>query len=104
MNSVEQRQAGAAPGINNAVSRIAALLAVAVFGALLNGFFQTALSGHLDRLELAPVVRTGIEAQRSKLAAIETDDMRARQAVEESFVSAYRTILWWQQGWLSRAR
>jgi hypothetical protein len=39
-------------------------------------------------------VRANIEGQRSKLAAIETEDAQARQAVEESFVSGYRTILW----------
>ena len=94
MNSVDQGHAGVASGINNAVSRIAALLAVAVFGALLNGVFQSDLNRQLDRLALAPAVRADIESQRSKLAAIEAKDTRAQQAVQESFVSGYRTILW----------
>ena len=94
MNSVDQRHAGVASGINNAVSRIAALVAVAVFGALLTGVFQATLNRQLDSLKFAPAVRANIERQRSKLAAIETKDARARQAVEESFVSGYRTILW----------
>jgi hypothetical protein len=94
MNSVDQRHAGVASGINNAVSRIAALLAVAAFGALLSGAFQATLNRQLDGLGLAPAVRANIEGQRSNLAAIETKDARARRAVEESFVSGYRTILW----------
>jgi EmrB/QacA subfamily drug resistance transporter len=93
MNSVDQRHAGAASGINNAVSRIASLLAVAVFGALLTGVFQATLNRQLDGLGLAPVVRENIEQQRSKLAAIETKDERARRLIEESFVSGYRTVL-----------
>lgn len=92
MNSVDQAHAGAASGINNAVSRIAALLAVAVFGSLLNGVFQSALDRRLDRL--APVARTEIGAQRSKLAAIETRDTGARIAIDESFVAGYRAVLW----------
>jgi EmrB/QacA subfamily drug resistance transporter len=94
MNSVDERHVGAASGINNAVSRIAALLAVAIFGVMLNGAFQSALSRKLDALPLPPAVRADIERQRFKLAAIETKDVRARQAVEESFVTGYRAILW----------
>ena len=94
MNSVDQRHAGIASGINNAVSRIAALLAVAVFGAMLNGIFQSSLNQELDRLALPPTVRADVERQRPKLAAIETTDTSAHQAVDESFVSAYRAILW----------
>jgi predicted MFS family arabinose efflux permease len=94
MNAVEQRYSGTASGINNAVSRIAGLLAVAVFGALLSGVFQSALERRLDRLDLAPAVRTQIEAQRSRLAAIETDDARGRQAIEDAFVVGYQMVLW----------
>ena len=92
MHSVDQGHAGVASGINNAVSRIAALLAVAIFGALLSWVFQTALDRQLE--SFPPVVRAGIESQRSKLAAIETQDTRARRAIEESFVAGYRTVLW----------
>jgi EmrB/QacA subfamily drug resistance transporter len=94
MNSVDQRHAGIASGINNAVSRIAALLAVAIFGAMLNGLFQSALGRKLDALSLPSAVRAEIQGQRSKLAAIQTKDVRAQKAVQESFVSGYRAILW----------
>ena len=96
MNSVGQSHAGVASGINNAVSRIAALLAVAVFGALLSWVFQTALDRQLE--SFPPAVRADIESQRSKLAAIETQDTRARRAIEESFVAGYRTVLWLAAG------
>jgi len=94
MDAVEQSYAGTASGINNAVSRIAALLAVAVFGVLLNGVFQSALERRLDRLDLAPAVRTQIEDQRSRLAAIEVKDPRGRQAIKDAFVVGYQMVLW----------
>jgi EmrB/QacA subfamily drug resistance transporter len=94
MNSVEQQHAGIASGINNAVSRIAALLAVAVFGAMLSGVFQSALGRNLETLSLPPTARAEIESQRSKLAAIPTKDVRAEQAIRASFISGFRAIAW----------
>ena len=94
MNAVEQSYAGAASGINNAVSRVAGLLAVAVFGALLSGVFQSALERRLDRLHLSPAARAQIEAQRSRLAATETNDPSGRQAIDDAFVAGYRMVLW----------
>ena len=93
MNSVEQRYAGTASGTNNAVSRIASVLAVAVFGALLNGVFQSYLDRRLETLAVPPEERAQIEAQRSKLAAIETENPRAREAVKEAFVDGYRMVV-----------
>ena len=98
MNAVDQSHAGVASGINNSISRVAGLLAVAVFGALLSGVFETALGQRLDRLDLPPDERSQIEAQRSKLAAAETNDARGRQAINESFVAGYRTVLWVAMG------
>jgi EmrB/QacA subfamily drug resistance transporter len=94
MDAVDQSYIGAASGINNAVSRIAGLLAVAVFGVLLSGVFDRALERRLDQLDLAPPVRAQIEAQRSRLAAAETSDTRGRQAIDDAFVLGYRAVLW----------
>ena len=94
MNAVEQSHAGTASGINNAVSRVASLLAVAVFGALMTGVFQNVLDRELDVLALAPAVREQVWAQRSKLAAAEVGDARGRQAIDKAFVAGYRAVLW----------
>jgi len=98
MNAVAPDFAGAASGINNAVSRVAGLLAIAVFGALLGGVFDRELDARLDQLRLAPEARARLDAQRSRLAAAETEDAAARRAVQESFVAGYRTILWLAAG------
>ena len=98
MNSVDQNLAGTASGVNNAVSRIAALLAVAALGALLTDVFQSALDRKLNHLGVAPAAKAQVEAQRSRLAAAETDDPLARQAINESFVAGYRIVLWVASG------
>jgi EmrB/QacA subfamily drug resistance transporter len=98
MNSVDQNHAGTASGVNNAVSRIAALLAVAAFGALLADAFQSALDRNLNHLGVSPAATAHVEAQRSRLAAAETDDPLARQAIDEAFVAGYRIVLWVASG------
>jgi EmrB/QacA subfamily drug resistance transporter len=94
MASVSQNRAGAASGVNNAVSRIAGLLAVAVLGFVLITAFNRNLDSRLNHLSVASELRREIDSQRSKLAAIQTTDSDARRAIGESFVAGYRSVLW----------
>ncbi len=92
MNAVSQDHAGIASGINNAVSRVAGLLAIAVLGVAMSAGFNRALERQFTILNVEPDVRAGIDAQRRSLAAAHTTDEKGRQAVEQAFVSGYREI------------
>jgi EmrB/QacA subfamily drug resistance transporter len=98
MNSVPQERAGVASGVNNAVSRVAAVLAIAVFGLVLSIVFNKSLDAGLTHLNTSPEARQQVEAQRSKLAAIEAPDPAAGQVVRKAFISGYRAVLWLAAG------
>jgi predicted MFS family arabinose efflux permease len=93
MNSVTADRAGVASGINNAVSRVAGVLAIAVLGAVLYAVFNRALDRHLATLPLPATVRAEIDSQRRDLAAAETADARGREAIQLSFVAGFRYVL-----------
>src|SRR6202030_397921 len=71
MNSVDARFSGAASGINNAASRVASLLSVALFGLIMTSMFDRDLHNQLEQAAVAPRVIEVVERQRDKLAAIE---------------------------------
>jgi MFS family permease len=94
MESVPSSEAGVASGVNNAVSRIAGLLAIAVFGLILAAGFNRALSRSLAQMQLTSAVRRNAEAQRSKLAGAQISDQLVRHAFDEAFVVGFRDVIW----------
>jgi EmrB/QacA subfamily drug resistance transporter len=99
MNAVPQNRAGIASGINNAVSRTAGLLAVAVLGIVMLHSFNSHLDQKLQTLAVPPEVTQALADQRAKLAAAEipknVDPALGQtliQAIAESFVSGFRRV------------
>ena len=99
MGAVGQEFAGAASGINNAVARVAGLLAIAIFGIVMVDAFAARLDRQLESANLPPPARQELQANRTKLAAIEIpttlDPSRAvelKAAVSSAFLFAFRLI------------
>lgn len=100
MGAVAQEHAGIASGINNAVSRTAGVLAIAVFGIVMLQAFNSHLNARLTSLEFTPETRRAVDEQRVKLAGIEipenlSDESIAalKRVVRESFVRGFHFIL-----------
>ncbi len=94
MNAVPESESGLASGVNNAVSRLAALLAIAVFGAALVTVFNYSLDHYLAPLALNPDLRAQIDAARPQLAAAHNPNPVIQHAITESFVSGYHFVIW----------
>jgi MFS family permease len=94
MDSVPSKDAGVTSGVNNAISRIAGLLAVAIFGLILSAGFNRALSRSMAQMPLTSAMRQTADIQRSRLAGAEISDTRLKHQFDEAFVSGYRDVIW----------
>ncbi|MFY9911960.1 MAG: MFS transporter [Candidatus Sulfotelmatobacter sp.] len=100
MNSVEQERVGIASGINNAVARVAGVLAIAVLGIVMVAAFAHSLRNSLSSLNLKADVVHELESNVPRLG-----DLRAppgvdpqtgamiRAAVVQAFVFGFRVIM-----------
>jgi EmrB/QacA subfamily drug resistance transporter len=100
MGAVEERHAGVASGVNNAVSRTAGLISIAALGIVMTGAFARNFNARLQALDLPAETRAALEAQSSRLAAINIPDelnvetkQAIKRAVEESFVGGFRVVI-----------
>ncbi len=81
LNSVPERHAGVASGINNGVSRMAGLLAIAVLGAVIAGSFSSRVEAEVAEAGLSSGARAALEAAESNpLAAPRTVGLSQREA------------------------
>jgi EmrB/QacA subfamily drug resistance transporter len=106
MGAVDARHAGSASGVNNAVARVAGLLAIAVFGVALARTFDARVTPRLDGIGLSQPARRDVDRELSRMAgadvthlSIPRPEQRAiRAAVDEGFVSAFRLVMLWAAG------
>jgi EmrB/QacA subfamily drug resistance transporter len=99
MTAVDRDRSGVASGINNAVARVAGLLAIAVFGIVMVNAFAMRLDHLLGSIEAPQGAHDKVRAERTKLAAIDLADQvapefrdEARAEVSDAFVFAFRII------------
>jgi EmrB/QacA subfamily drug resistance transporter len=100
MGAVEERHAGVASGVNNAVSRTAGLISIAALGIVMTGAFARNFNARLRALDLPTETRAALESQTSRLATINIPDelngetkQAIKRAVEESFVGGFRVVV-----------
>src|SRR6266568_1279754 len=100
MGAVPANRVGIASGINNAVSRTAALLAIAALGIVMLHVFSRSIDSRLSKLEVSAEVQHSLDDQRISLAAaalpqdIEPSMRQVlKQAIDESFVNGFRRVM-----------
>jgi len=96
LSSVEAGHSGLASGVNNAVARVASLIAIAAIGAVVAGSFQSRLDSDLAGNRLGAPARAAVAVDRgrplvTKVSNIPTVDRAAvRTALVDASVHAFR--------------
>jgi len=100
MGSVDQDRSGTASGINNAVARVAGVLAIAVLGIIMVHAFSKKLEKDLSRSALPQSVKAEIQSRSSRLAALEPPQQLEETAknyvhlvVKHSFTFGFRIVI-----------
>ena len=93
MTSVQSNHAGVASGINNAVARVAGLLAIAVFGVVLAREFNGSIEPKLNQSALSRDARAQIKNELPKMAGADLSrisiDQRQKSAVKADIGTAF---------------
>jgi EmrB/QacA subfamily drug resistance transporter len=92
LSDAEESNAGIASGVNNAIARIASLLAIAAIGAVLSSQFSSALNQRLDHATLSPSAQIAVaDARKQTLTHVDPAraGVRVAMAVQSASVQAF---------------
>jgi EmrB/QacA subfamily drug resistance transporter len=89
LDSVDEHRVGIASGVNNGVSRVAGLLAIAILGAVISAHFGTALDANLGNQPLSSQGKSIVtDAKAQPLAVPDTEDLPPPEANRVATASA----------------
>ena len=101
MESIEQDRAGTASGINNAVARVASLLAIAVLGVVMIAEFGAHLNRGLATVAMPEGLRSELQSEAARLGALKPPagvEPATKAAIESAIVAAFlfgfRLMMW----------
>jgi EmrB/QacA subfamily drug resistance transporter len=92
LSDADEGNAGIASGINNAIARVAGLIAIAALGAVISGQFKSTLGQRLAAVPLSPSARTVVaQARQQTLARVDPARVGAfvAHAVQDASVHAF---------------
>ncbi|HEX8806036.1 MAG TPA: MFS transporter [Candidatus Aquilonibacter sp.] len=92
VNAVNPEHMGIASGINNAVSRIAGLLAIAALTVVLAVIYDASIARSLDAMHASPGARAAVAAQRDRLGGAHFADPVLQRASIGAFENGYRGV------------
>jgi EmrB/QacA subfamily drug resistance transporter len=100
MGSVNQDRVGAASGINNAIARVAGVLAIALLGIVMVKAFSSRLNNSLAHFLLPPAILQELHADEIKLAGLQipaglnlSTKAAIRESIREAFVFGFRIVM-----------
>jgi predicted MFS family arabinose efflux permease len=100
MSSVDQNRTGVASGVNNAVARVAGVLAIAILGTVVVRLFSYSLNRSLTNALLPPAMLRYVQSNEVKLAGMDLPSrldahttVLIRAAISHAFVFGFRVVM-----------
>ena len=100
MDALDPALAGTASGVNNAVSRVAGLLAIAALGIALVATFYASFDRRVAKLGLSPAAMATVTRERGTLATgkapqalAAADRSRVQSTQRDAYVSGFRVVM-----------
>ena len=91
--AADARHSGIASGINNGVSRVAGLLAIAILGALIAGKFTSTIDSNLAGKQLSPQAERSVSDAKDKPGARDEVEQLKAQALARAEAAGHSTCV-----------
>ena len=92
MGAVDQDRVGTASGINNAVARVAGVLAIAGLGAIMVAQFGNRMNHRLENIAMPGDVRAELQSNEIRMAALtppNSVDAQTQFAIRDAIVASF---------------